>query len=88
MFNIQMFADTVTSSSDLKVGLQFADADTRLITIPNPKATLTNTDITTAFSSIITNNIFVGDKAGAAVTGLYTAYKDQTVRTKLDISGS
>lgn len=86
MFNIQLFADTVSSSSDLKVGLKFADADTRIITIPNPRNDLTADQIREAFSDTITNQIFIGDKTGAELEGLYTAYKDDITRTKLDIS--
>lgn len=84
MFDIQLFADTITSSDDLKVGLKFDDADTRIISIPNPKETLTANEIRTAFSD--TSIIFIGDKLGAACTGTYTAYRDQITRTKLDIS--
>ena len=84
-FNLQRFADTVTSSMELKVGMRFADADTRLITIPNPQTSLTAANIKAAFTTAIANNIFIGDKAGAAITGLYTAYVDDTTRLKLDI---
>lgn len=85
MFNLQLFTDTVTSSDDLKVGLKFNDADTRIITIPNPKTNLTAQTIQQAFDSD-TYKIFIGDRLGAECTGTYTAYRDETTRTKLDIS--
>lgn len=81
-------ADTISGSSELKVGLKFDDADTRIITVPNPANNLTKATIENAFSDTVSQNIFIGDKAGASLTGLYTAYKDDTTRTKLDISGN
>lgn len=85
-FDIQRFADTVTSSYDLKVGLKFSDADTRIITIPDPDNNLDETTIKDAFTDIISNNIFIGDKTGATLEGLYTAYRDDITRRKLDLS--
>lgn len=79
-------ADTVTSSADLKVGLRFDDADTRILTIPNGSSDNTEQTIKQAFQNIITNNILIGDKTGAQINGLYTAYLDNTTRTKLDIT--
>lgn len=87
-FKLQRFNDTITSSMELKVGMRFADADTRLITIPDPVTNIDATAIKAAFNSAITNNIFIGDKTGASITGLYTAYVDDTTRLKLDISGN
>lgn len=79
-------ADTVSTANELKIGLKFDDADTRLITIPNPVDDLDRETIEQAFSNVVNNNILIGDKTGASITGLYTAYKDETVRTKLDLT--
>lgn len=78
-------ADTITSATDLKVGLKFDDADTRLISIPNPDESIDANDIRNAFTNAVANNIFIGDKTGASLTGLYTAYTEETYRRQLDL---
>lgn len=86
MFNIQRFADTVTSSADLKFNWQFADGDTRLVTLPNPKSDLTATEVQAVIDSAVADGILIGDKAGAALAGVVQVYTENTTKTKLDLT--
>lgn len=79
-------SDTIKSSEELKIETKFYDADTRLITLPNPNTGLTKNDVETAFANIIADNVIIGDKTGASITGLNTAYTLQKSTTYLDLS--
>ena len=58
-------ADTIISSESLSLTWNFADGDTRAMTIKNPLPNLTKTDIKDFGSWTQQNNILIGDKAGA-----------------------
>ena len=79
-------ADTVKSSADLKIGFAFADGDTRTVTLPNPKAGLTEASIKAVTDDMVTNNLIIGDRAGAALTGAYTAYTQNKTTTDVDLA--
>ena len=88
MFNIQLFGDndTVTSSREGKFNFGFEDGDTRLITVPNPKINLTAEQINDVSQFAVTNNILIGDRAGASTTGIFEAYYEEVTKRQLDLS--
>lgn len=77
--------DTVKSSSDLKIIWQFADEDTRTQTIPNPKSDLSLADLQAFETSAINSQVIIGDKTGAAVTGIKSAISIDSTNVILDI---
>jgi len=88
MFEIQLFGDndTITSSQDLKVRMEFGSDDDRLISLPNPRTDLTAADITNAFSDVTITKVVVGDKDSADFTGISEAYREDKVVRKLDLT--
>lgn len=77
--------DTVKSSSDLKIIWQFADEDTRTQTIPNPKYDLSLAAVQAFETSVINSQVIIGDKTGAAVTGIKSAISIDSTNVILDI---
>lgn len=69
MFDIQRFADTVTSSSVGNLIVKFYDGDTRTLPIDDPRADLTTTEINEFVQVLKDTQPIVGDKTGASVTG-------------------
>lgn len=78
--------DTITSGRDLKLDYSFADGDTRMTTIPNPRNNLTTTDILTAASELKVTQAFVGDKNNGAFDTISSAVMVEWTRRKLDLS--
>ena len=78
--------DTVKSSSDLKINWQFADGDTRLQKVPNPKYNLTASDLQALETLAVNSAVLIGDKTGAALTGIKSASKIDKTDRILDIS--
>lgn len=87
-FNIQMFGDndTVTSSRQGKFNFGFTDGDSRIVTLPNVKTNIAETDVTTFNSWVETNQPIIGDRTGASTTGIFDAYILATTKTQLDLS--
>lgn len=79
-------ADTVKSSADLKINWLFADGDTRMTTAPNPKTGLTAQEVQTVINNAVTNGLLVGDKAGAALSGVVQVYTENQTKTQLDLA--
>ena len=78
--------DTIKSSSELKMEFGFEDDDTRLITLDNPRTDLTKEDILGVATLARNTQPIIGDKGGAAVTGINSAkIVDKTVY-QLDLS--
>jgi len=69
MFDIQRFADTVTSSSVGNLVVKFYDGDTRTLPIDDPRSDLTATEINEFVQVLKDTQPIIGDKTGAAVTG-------------------
>jgi len=88
MFQLQLFGDndTVTSAAELKIRQQFGADDDRLLSLPNPRSNITAADINNAFSDVTTTQIIVGDKDGAAFTGISKAYREEKTIRKLDLT--
>lgn len=89
MFDIQRFGtnDTVTSSCEGKLKVNFYDGDDRTITFDNPREDLTATDINTVVNSWKTTQPFVGDKSNSASLVSAESFHIITkTKTQLDIS--
>ena len=82
-------ADTQTITKELKIELLFNDTDTRIITLKNPKESITTSDITSLEAVLLnggTNTLVVSDKTGATLNKIKTVTKIGTTKTNLDIS--
>lgn len=80
-------ANTSTQTRELKGVLKFSDDDSRIVTVPMPKANLSASDaasVRSAFESF--GAISVGDKTGAAFQSVTTAYIDEANVTTLDLN--
>lgn len=69
MFDIQLFADTITSSSTGNLVVEFYDGDNRTLPIDDPRDDLTATEINAFVENLKTTQPLIGDKAGASITG-------------------
>ena len=88
MFDIQRFGtnDTITSSSEGKLVVNFYDSDDRTITIDNPRSDLTATDINAVVDALKVSQAIIGDKTGASVVGASSFKMVEKTVTHLDIS--
>ena len=78
-------ADTIKSASELKLEAVFVDNDTRMITVDNPKASISAADINAVGTVLKNTNALLGEKGGADALGFRTAKKITTTRTELDL---
>ena len=84
-------ADTIKSSSELAVGLDYTDVDkekTVYLKIPNPSSGLTESTIRTQVGTFINQNI-VKSPAGTefSTTSIGTAYTLDEEKIDIDIDG-
>lgn len=79
-------ADTIKSSSDLKLNTVYVDGDTRAITYPNPKSNLTSDSVVSLATQFRTNQFLVGDKTGAAFKDIDSAVIVEKTRRIMDLS--
>lgn len=86
IFDIQLFADTVTSSNYLKFNWTFADGDYRILSIPNPKTSNITGDVAELVESVVQHGLLLGDAAEGTVTGVSQVYREETTKTKLDLA--
>lgn len=88
MFNLQMFGtnDTITSSREGKLVVEFYDGDNRTISIDNPKSDLTATQINNVVNYIKENQPIIGDKTGASVVGASSYKTIEKTERKLDLT--
>ena len=86
MFNIQRFADTITSSREGKLEVKFYDGDTRTITIDNPRNDLTAGQIKSVVAQMKNDQPIIGDKTGASLVGANKFEIYEKTETKLDLS--
>lgn len=71
-------ASVVTTSEEIVAVARFTDDDTRTITIPNPKAEISQEEITTFETTA--SKVLIGDRAGAAFSDLMSIKKRQIVK--------
>lgn len=86
MFDIQRFADTVSSSREGKLVISFYDSDDRTVTIDNPKSNLTAAQINAFVETMKTDQPVIGDRSGASVVGASSFKIVEKTETKLDLS--
>ena len=79
-------ADITKQSSTLSIVAEFADDDTRIITIDNPVANVSASAIKALGTVAKNGNILIGDKAGAAFTRFKTAKKKSAVIKNYDLT--
>lgn len=92
-FNLQLFADSYTSSSDLVipfqkvVGMSSESIENFTFKIPNPKTNLTLAEVTTAITTWNTNAFFkgAGDPEGTIVSTRETPYIENKSIVTLDL---
>ena len=77
--------DTVKSGSVLKLESYYADNDTRVIDIDNPKDNLTAEQINAVGTVGKNTQVLLGDKGGAAFVRFNTAHKITSTRTEIDL---
>lgn len=78
-------ADTIKTASELKLNSYYADGDTRVITVDNPKDDITAAQINAAGTVAATTQVLLGDRGGAAFVRFQSAKKITTSRTELDL---
>lgn len=78
-------ADKVTQSNYLQLNAGFADGDTRLIKLPNPKASISEAQVYAVSQLLKTNQIIVGDRTGADFVEILTGDKYNVKKTEFDL---
>lgn len=58
-------ADITKITDELKLNATFADSDTRVITLKNPRMGLTREEVDEVEEYILQNNLLIGDRQGA-----------------------
>jgi len=88
MFNLQRFGsnDTITSSREGKLVVEFYDSDNRTVTFDNPRSDLTAADVNAVVNYMKTNQPVIGDKTGASIVGASSYKTVEKTSTKLDLS--
>ena len=86
MFDVQLFADTVTSSCEGKLVVEFYDGDNRTLSVPNPKTNLTATQVNAVVNQMVTDQPLIGDKFGASIVGASSFKVIEKTETKLDLA--
>lgn len=88
MFNLQRFGsnDTITSSREGKLVVEFYDSDNRTVTFDNPRSDLTAADVNAVVNYMKTNQPVIGDKHGASIVGASSYKTVEKISTKLDLS--
>ena len=79
-------ADQIVTKNTLNTVVDFIDGDTRTINLDDPKDDLTEEEIREWIAFAKTNNVFIGDKAGAAISGIKSSQKLQRTQTYLDLT--
>ncbi|MBD3878233.1 MAG: DUF2922 domain-containing protein [Quinella sp. 1Q5] len=79
-------ADIITTKKVLQNVFTFADGDTRTVNIPNPKDNLTAEQVQAWADFAVQNQILIGDKTAAALTGIQSSKILDVTSTDVDIS--
>lgn len=78
-------ADKITQSYYGQLNFGFADGDTRIAKIPNPKNNVEAAQIAALSSLLKTNELIVGDKAGAEFSEILTYDRYHVKKTEFDL---
>lgn len=71
---------TQTTTNELVITAEFTDEDTRSITLPNPKATITAAEVIAAQTAA--SNVLIGDKAGASFSKFKSVTNREIIKTE------
>lgn len=77
-------ADVSTETEQLKIDNYFVDGDTRVITLKNPKANITTSEIEELQAFMRANNIIVGDKMAGTFGKISSVTRVSERKTYLD----
>ncbi len=78
-------ADTIKTTRDLKIKPVFMDGDDRTITIKNARNDIEQSEITDLNNWLLTTQVIIGDKTGAAFAKIGKATIITTTDRYLDI---
>ena len=79
-------ADIIKNKKVLQNVFEFTDGDTRTLNIDNPIDSLTSAQVQEWADYAKTNNILIGDKAGAALDGIKSSVVVDNEQTILDLN--
>ena len=79
-------ADTIKTTRDLKFKALFMDGDDRTITVKNARNDIEQSEITDFQNWLLTNQVVIGDKTGAAFAKFEKATIITTTDRYLDIA--
>lgn len=71
---------TQTTTNELVITTEYGDEDTRSITLPNPKATITSEEVLAAQAAAA--NVLIGDKAGASFSRFKSVTNREIIKTE------
>lgn len=87
-------ADKTTTSYELKFEFLFQDGDTRVLTLKNPKSTITSAEITAIENLIkdtptsqeeVSTPLLVGDRANGEFRRINLVTRDTITKTTMDL---
>lgn len=78
-------ADKITESHYGQLNFGFADGDTRIAKIPNPITNVEAAQIAALSATLKTNQLIVGDKAGADFNEILTYDTYHVKKTEFDL---
>lgn len=78
-------ADTVKISQTLRIDTLFVDGDTRVITLKNPKESISSDKFRALNAFMQENNIIIGDRAGGTFGKIKEVRSITEQRVELDI---
>lgn len=79
-------ADTTTRTETLKIDNLFVDGDTRIITLKNPKSTITTSDILSLQNYMQAYNVIIGDSYGGTFGRIESVQRVTEDKTEFDLS--
>lgn len=79
-------ADVSSTSEQLKIENYFVDGDTRMITLKNPRQSITTSDIEELQAYMRANNIIVGDKMGGTFGKISKVTRVTETKTYVDFT--
>ena len=81
-------ADVIKTRGTLQMVAEFADGDDRTLSVDNPRADVSASDINAVSTFAKNNSILLGDKEGANFTRIKTAKKVAQTTRYLDLSNN
>lgn len=78
-------ADIVKIATNLSIECVFLDGDTRTITLKNPRANISSSDIENLETFMKTENIILGDRDSSDFRKIKQAVRRKTTTTYIDL---